>query len=156
VVHHPLLIRPARPEDEAFMRATHHAGFRDVVERQFGPWDEAQQDRFFDGFLRDHRADIVELDGVPCGYLALTELDDLVFVNEIVVHPDFQGRGIGRTLLESVIAKGKSVRLGVLFENRARALYEQLGFTIVGQNATHHLMLHADAPEGRSAPHHAT
>lgn len=125
------------------MRATHHAAFRDVVERQFGPWDEAQQDAFFDGFLREHPAQIIEVDGQPCAYLAVTEHDDVVFVNEIVVHPDFQNRGIGRTLLESVIARGKPVRLGVLFENRARSLYERLGFTIAGQNATHHLLFRA-------------
>jgi ribosomal protein S18 acetylase RimI-like enzyme len=141
VVLHGLLIRPATPDDEAFARATHHAAFRDVVERQFGPWDEAQQDGFFGGFWAGNDVDIVEVDGTPCGYLAVSERDDLVHVVEIVVHPDFQNRGIGRTLLEQIIGRGKPVHLGVLFENRARALYERLGFAVAGRNATHHLMV---------------
>ena len=39
--------RPAQDADTPFARAVHHAAYRDVVERQFGPWNEAAQDQYF-------------------------------------------------------------------------------------------------------------
>lgn len=36
--------RPAVDDDERWMREVHHAAFREVLERQFGTWDEVQQD----------------------------------------------------------------------------------------------------------------
>ena len=46
--------RPAREPDTEFARQIHHLAYRDVVERQFGPWVEADQDNFFQG--DEHRA----------------------------------------------------------------------------------------------------
>jgi ribosomal protein S18 acetylase RimI-like enzyme len=141
-----LLVRPSTAEDEAFARDCHHVAFRDVVERQFGPWDEARQDAFFATAWRTGRCSIVELDGVRCGYLVVADLGDAMHVGEIVLHPDFHGRGLGTELLEDVFRRGKPVRLGVLFENhRARALYERLGFREIGRDGAHALM-QRDAP----------
>lgn len=42
-----LEMRAAQEGDMEFARLAHHAAYRDVVERQFGPWDEASQDDFF-------------------------------------------------------------------------------------------------------------
>ncbi|MCH8057202.1 MAG: hypothetical protein IIB78_04955, partial [Proteobacteria bacterium] len=41
-------IRRARESDREFARQTHHAAYREVVERQFGPWDEVLQNSFFE------------------------------------------------------------------------------------------------------------
>ncbi len=60
----------------------------------------------------------------------------------IVIAPAFQNRGIGTQLMHDVIARGKPVQLGVLFENhRARALYERLGFLEIGRTDTHYQMI---------------
>lgn len=138
---HALLTRPATPHDEAFAREVHHTALRDVVVRQFGPWDDALQDGFFDRFWRGHDVQIVEVDGVRCGYLGIAVHDDAVHVNELVLHPDAHGRGIGTRLLADVFALGKPVVLQVLHENhRARALYQRLGFTAIDRNATHDVL----------------
>jgi len=62
----------------------------------------------------------------------------------LMIHPDFQGRGIGRSLLSSLVdwARGNPaitrLRLGVLADNeRATALYESLGFTVEGRMVDH-------------------
>lgn len=150
---HALLIRPATAADEAFARDCHHRAMRDVVVRQFGPWDEAMQDRFFDAFWRGHDVQIVELDGSPCGYLGVTEYDDAVHVVELVLHPDAHGRGIGTHLLRDVFALGKPVQLQVLHENhRARALYERLGFAEIDRTPTHHVMRRLASGGARSEP----
>jgi ribosomal protein S18 acetylase RimI-like enzyme len=142
VVRDRLLIRPATPDDEAFARDCHHAAFRDVVERQFGPWDEERQDGFFDGWWGVDHVSIVEVDGERAGYLHVEERDDHVVLGEIVLHPDVQRRGIGTHLIVSLLDRGKPVQLQVLHENHgARALYERLGFAVTGRTATHHLMV---------------
>ena len=40
--------RPATAADMDFARSVHHRAYRDVIERQYGPWDKETQDRLFD------------------------------------------------------------------------------------------------------------
>jgi len=39
--------RPATPADESIARELHERGYRDVVVRQFGSWNQEQQQHFF-------------------------------------------------------------------------------------------------------------
>ena len=51
------------------------------------------------------------------------------------LRPDVQGRGLGTALVRSLQEEGRPVTLGVERDNpRARALYERLGFALVGQD----------------------
>lgn len=100
--------RPARPSDTEFARDVHHHAYRDVVERQFGPWVEEEQDRFVERGWAPAAFDIVLCDGVPCGYLCVEEREGDVHVREIALLPEFQGRGIGSSLLREVIERAPS------------------------------------------------
>ena len=42
-----LKLRPATADEKDFCRQVHHLAYRDVVERQFGRWDESQQEVYF-------------------------------------------------------------------------------------------------------------
>lgn len=139
-----ITLRAATEADAVFARQAHHAGYRDVASRQFG-WDEALQDRFFAGDWRGGRGmEIVTCDGVACGYMSVEEDAAALVVREIVVRPEFQGRGIGTRLLHDVLeratARGWCVRLGVLHQNRAQVLYRRLRFRETGRSETHVLM----------------
>jgi len=76
----------------------------------------------------------VEEDGSPIGYTCVRREDDHDFIEEIALLPDAQGRGIGSKLIRDVIAsagaRGVCVRLSVRTNNRARRLYERLGFPV--------------------------
>lgn len=71
-------------------------------------------------------------------------------IGNVVVHPDFQGQGIGRALMEMALKTARSehgrwVGLEVRADNAvARGLYERLGFRAVGQ--TEHLLRPAGLP----------
>jgi hypothetical protein len=60
--------RAATAEDYDLVRKWHHAGFRDVVVKQFGIWDEVRQDAFFDDAWTPEATEIIVADGIECGY----------------------------------------------------------------------------------------
>jgi ribosomal protein S18 acetylase RimI-like enzyme len=136
--------RPATGTDTSFAREAHHGAYREAVERQFGAWDEAKQDHFFARDWADAEFEMIEVDGVTAGYACIEERDADFHVREIVIHPDFQGRGIGSAVLretqEHARAKGVPVRLGTFLTNRAAELYRRLGFRETGRTETHVLM----------------
>ena len=136
--------RPATDADTPFAREAHHGAYREAVERQFGQWDEARQDLLFARDWADAQFDVIELDGVPCGYACIEERDADFHVREIVVHPHFQGRAIGTAVLretqERARARNVPVHLGTFLTNRAAELYRRLGFQETGRTESHILM----------------
>ena len=136
--------RPATEADTAFARSVHHEAYREVVERQFGGWDTAAQDRFFAADWQPAQMEVIVVDDVPCGYWAVEERAGDVHLRELVIHPNHQGRGIGSALLRRLqrraADRGVPILLGTLLGNRAIALYERLGFQRTDRTETHVLM----------------
>ena len=146
--------RHATETDYEFARRVHHLAYRDLVERQFGPWDKSEQDRLLAAEWRQSQVDVVLADGVPCGYVCVENRDDDVHVREIVIAPEFQGLGIGTAILREAIAlarsRGVPVHLGTARQNRAVELYRRLGFRETGETATH--ILFAWTPPDDASP----
>ena len=140
--------RPATSSDTEFARISHHEAYRDVVSRQFGAWDEVLQDRLFEEKWIPNQFEIVLCDGNPCGFLLVEDHPDHIYISEIVIAPQFQGRGIGSRLLNEEMQRGReaksSLRLQVLRENRAIELYRRLGFKEYGTTETHIRMVWED------------
>src|SRR5690349_20442905 len=99
--------RASTEADSGFARRVHHLAYREVAERQFGPWDEAVQDRFFESGWAAALHEIIECDGTPVGYCSVVEMADHLEVRELVVAPEFQNRGIGSRVLEGVLAHAR-------------------------------------------------
>lgn len=137
-------LTPANDDDTEFARNAHHRAYRGVVVDQFGEWDEARQDKFFELSWANPGFEIAHYDGQPCGYLRIENLPDQVRAHELTILPEFQGRGIGTTLLHEIqgraTQRGVPIRLQVLKANRAAELYERVGFKPVGETDTHTVM----------------
>lgn len=134
--------RPAYAGDTDAARRIHHQAYRDVVERQFGAWDEAAQDHHFTNGWRSAAFDmLLGEDGDPIGYLSVEHRADDVHVREIVLAPAAQGLGIGTAILRQIIeqadARQVPVRLGTFHANRASRLYVRLGFRAVATTDIH-------------------
>ena len=134
--------RLAGPGDRELVRTLHHAAYRDVVERQFGHWDESEQDVWFGRVWDRHHHELLAVAGATCGYAVVDVAADAVHVRELVVHPDHQGRGIGTVVLQAAVDEARRLavpaRLQVLQANvGARRLYERVGFQVVGATETH-------------------
>ena len=144
MTHGTLTFRPARKDDHEFLRTLHHRAYRDVVQRQFGAWNEAEQDRWFERGLADGVYQIVEEDGRAVGAIDVRVERDELLLYEMQVAPEHQNRGIGSAILQAQFARarahGQSIRLNVLKQNRARALYERNGFRTVSETDIHFTM----------------
>jgi GNAT superfamily N-acetyltransferase len=66
------------------------------------------------------------------GILKAEERADCIYLGDIQIHHEYRNRGIGTSLIESVIRSASSVnkpvRLRVLSGNPAKNLYLRLGF----------------------------
>lgn len=79
---------------------------------------------------------MVELEGKPVGFAAYaTVAPGVSKLHKLYVHQNTQGRGIGKQLIDHIIAQLRSqsfhtLRLNVNRYNKARFFYEKLGFVI--------------------------
>lgn len=138
-------VRPETAADEAFLRDL-YASTRDEELAVVG-WTEQQRRAFCDSQFTLQRAalgtefpdadsGIVLVDRQPAGRLLIDRTGDAIQVVDIALLPEHRGRGVGTSLLQVVLdeamRENRSVSLHVLLTNRARRLYERLGFIAVG------------------------
>jgi ribosomal protein S18 acetylase RimI-like enzyme len=137
-------LRPVTDADYDFIYALNSATMRPYVEPIWG-WDEALQREAFARRWNPDNQQIIIVDERDAGRLTLNETPELIYIAQINLLPEFQGKGIGSAVIESVKAKaaraGKFVELRVLKTNpAARRLYERLGFAVFDESDTHFWM----------------
>ena len=92
-------------------------------------------------------AEVLTNNGNPVGLLKVRREPEAWEIVQIQLSCQIQGNGVGRTLLEGILADaaiaGVEVKLSVLKANPAKNLYERLGFKIIGEDAHEYFMLHA-------------
>ncbi|AMP16829.1 GNAT family N-acetyltransferase [Collimonas pratensis] len=103
---------------------------------------------------------VYEIDGVVAGFINggaafQVEMADEAFkelighdpdgphvvIMSVVVHPDFQGRGIARQLMNEFIARMRALRkssIHLMCKERHVALYESMGFTYLKASDSDH------------------
>jgi GNAT superfamily N-acetyltransferase len=135
--------RPFRPDDYDFLRALHRATMRPYVEPIWG-WDEDVQKHYFDAHFDPATIEIISVEGQDIGAVTIERQEDCLFLSNIHLLPEFQGRGIGTAIIKEMLERAAVVHrpaaLRVLKNNPARRLYERLGFQIAGETETHYLM----------------
>ena len=137
-------LRPATADDDELLLAI-YASTREE-ELAALPWPDEQKKAFVamqhDAQTRHYRAhytgtsyDIVLVDGEPAGRLYVARWDGELRIVDIALLPAYRGLGIGERLLTALLAEadgaGASVTIHVEHQNRARRLYERLGFVEV-------------------------
>lgn len=146
-------LRPFSPDDQDFLFRLYADTRREEVS-SFG-WPAAQQEMFLrmqfnaqQGWYgmayagADHQ--IVVLDDNPVGRILVFRESDANRLVDIALLGQFRGHGIGTQLLRDLIDRSsqenRAVRLQVLKSNRARHLYERLGFVEMGQDDLYYQM----------------
>lgn len=143
----PFTLRTVTAKDYLWLWHLKRLTMRPYVEQTWGSWDDVAQERFFRQHFSADTIQIIVAGERDAGLLNIEREPRELFLANIQIHPDFQGRGLGSAVVESVLASaatlGLPVRLQVLKVNiRARDLYLRLGFTLYDETTTHFLLRH--------------
>lgn len=155
-------LRPARARDRTFQRILFAAGRPDAIFIARMP--EAQREAFLDSqftlqdihyrrFFAGFECLIVTLHGTPVGrVMALRHATEWRLI-DIGLMPEARGRGLGSALIVAVqtactAARAEVLHLQVEVNNRARRLYQRLGFSVSGDLGSHAEMTWT-SPAGR-------
>jgi len=137
-------LRPSEPEDEAFVRRLNQLAYEEVVSAQFGEWDPVKQKASFDLKWKAQMYSIIVLGGMPVGAVSSVWSDVALTLMELLVLPLHQGLGIGTQVVLQLQREARSQQLPLLLQvlhlNRARGLYERLGFRVYETTETHYRM----------------
>lgn len=134
-----ITLRPALESDLAFLIALRTNTMQQYLKQAGMPTDK-------EDFIQRIRykfecANIVLVDEQPAGLFKAEyiESENMWYLIQIQIHPDFQNQKIGSYLIGRLIDKANlshaNVGLSVIKQNPAYALYTRLGFTKVGENA---------------------
>lgn len=101
---------------------------QEYLEMLWGWNEKAQQDFHKKEFKKEH-FQLIELPNEPIGYLEVEPFQDHIFLANLMIIQRFQGKGIGKTIMQDLVRDNPKVVLEVLKVNqRAIQFYEGLGF----------------------------
>jgi ribosomal protein S18 acetylase RimI-like enzyme len=148
-----LTLRPVADGDRAALVSV-YASTR-AEELAVVVWAPGQREAFLrmqfeaqDAYWREQRPDaalsVIEVDGVVAGRLYVDRCEDEIRIVDIALLPEFRGQGIGSALLRPILdeseERGVPVTIHVERENRARSLYERLGFHQISTTGVYDLL----------------
>ena len=143
-----MTLRAVTPDDEPFLfelfAATRLDEFRFLEEQQkqalIRMQYNAQRSQYDEGFPQAESR-IILLDDLPAGRMLVDESECEFILVDIALLPEHRNEGIGGQLLDDLLRQKKTVTLHVLKTNRARNLYERLGFRKVGEDSMYDEMI---------------
>ena len=146
-------LRPVAGGDRAFLVDLYgsvrepelaHVPWDDATRRAFVEQQFAAQDEHYRQNYPGATLDVVELGGEPAGRLYVHRGPSDIRIMDIALAPPFRGRGIGTELLRGLMAEADESRrklsIHVEMNNRARNLYERLGFRPAGEHGVYVLL----------------
>lgn len=139
-------LRPATPADSEWLAALRRLTMRAYIEETWHIWDDAVQSARFEDPAELAKIQIVTVDDHPAGLWHVERNAQDIFLANVQIHPDFQNRGLGSTLILGLMREAHTrrqpLRLQVLKTNTpARRLYERLGLRAFDETKTHVLMI---------------
>jgi ribosomal protein S18 acetylase RimI-like enzyme len=140
-------LQRVRDEDDPFLFELYASTRADEMARV--AWDKSQQEFFLRMQFNAQRSSysvqfpnadyrIIVLDGQSAGRLIVDRSEKDSLLIDIALLPEFRNAGIGSVLIKQIMDEAaraqKPVKLHVETFNRARRLYERLGFRTTGDN----------------------
>lgn len=133
--------RPAFAQDLPFLEDVHIAALGPVALVGYG-WPAFRLRDQFHKEIHVTNCHVILVDGVGAGYLSLVDQREHWYIDAIAIAPKYQKKGVGTAAIQSVLhdAGTLPVRLNVLHVNRAKTLYERLGFRTIVQDGRRQIM----------------
>ena len=125
-------VRKYKNIDYEFIYNTKKVVYKNYVEINYGKWDEEAQRQMYKNYIAEYANDIniIVIDGKNAGFYHYEILEDKVELGNICIAPEFQGKGLGTTIINQILNenKHKNIYLKVFKQNPAIRLYKRLGF----------------------------
>ncbi len=128
-------IRPATPADVPGISKCVNAAYQHYIERMGKKPGPMLDD--YAAAVRDHFTFVAcqQPDGLVAGLLVLIEQKETLLLDNVAVHPDFQGHGLGKRLMQ--LAEREAINLGhtsiILYTHELmtenQAIYKKIGYT---------------------------
>lgn len=128
--------RQATARDLVWMENLHTENMKGYVERIYS-WNPV----LFRNNFQAQEYKIIKFKTKFIGFIKILFGDSDIYLGEIQLKKEYQNRGIGTKLIESLIEEselsGKKLWLKVVKGNPAENLYQRLGFKVFEESETH-------------------
>jgi len=133
--------RRATQSDLPFLEEVHVAALGPVALVGYG-WPACKLREQFRSEIDVATCHVIVVDGRRAGYISIEDRESLWYIDAIAIARRHQGKGIGTLVLRDVLSEAgaRPVRLNVLHVNRARLLYERLGFRVIRRDDQRQIM----------------
>lgn len=135
-------LRDCKLNDLDFVLKLKELGMKWYIEKIYG-WNLDVQKQKTLKELQNNLSDmkIIVVDKKDVGVTTFKETDDYYQVGLIIIHPDYQNKGIASLIINKYIktakTKNKRIIIKTYKENPAQNLYKRLGFEVYKKDDTH-------------------
>ena len=133
--------RPAMPRDATFLEDVHVAALGPVALVGYG-WPAFRLRKQFHAEIDLRNCHVILVDGLSAGYNSVDDKGGFWYIDAVAIAQKYQRKGVGTAVMLDVLADAGTlpVRLNVLHTNRAKTLYERLGFRVILRDAQRQIM----------------
>ena len=133
--------RRALDHDVTFLEDVHVAALGPVALVGYG-WPAFRLRDQFHKEIAVRNCHVIIVDGVDAGYLSIEDKIEFWYIDAIAIAPKYQKKGVGTAAIRSVLVEAGTlpVRLNVLHINKAKSLYERLGFRTILEDQRRQIM----------------
>ena len=122
--------RKATDEDLDLTFKIKQNALQEYLEMLWG-WNEKAQKNFHRKEFKKEHFQVIELQNEPIGYLEIEPFKDHIFLANLMILQQFQGKGLGKIIMQGLIKNNPKIVLEVLKVNqRAIKFYQGLNFEI--------------------------
>lgn len=136
-------LRDAVPQDESFVNELTRTTMCEYVKATWNS-DEDREHYYDMNKFRQSATKIIQVDDIDVGRMTVTRNDKVIVLDGIHILPQSQGRGLGRQVIQGLLAeaiqKKLPVELILLRSNPVRRLYESLGFEVYHEDEERYYM----------------
>ena len=137
-----LKLRKCSIDDLEFIIHLKELGMKWYIEKIYG-WDyKIQKEKTLNELNKNLKnMNIIIVDGKDVGVTTFCDNDDFYEIGLIIIHPDYQNKGIASQILKEYISIAQNSKKRIIVktykENPAQRLYLRLGFKIINTDNTH-------------------
>jgi len=122
-----VVIRPAKPADRLGVVECVGAAYSKYVDRLDGV-RPAPMRADYTALITEGSVHVADYDGDVCGVLVLKPAERHLLIENVAVHPDYQGRGLGQKLMRSAEQRAVEARLKEVWLYTNELMTENIAF----------------------------